>query len=157
VTEKETAVRAWLRPRAHALIISLAISMAMFAPLLTGDLAPDVGVETRYVDDTWVISSVTRGGLADQAGLKSGDVVEALDGIPPGARRMMSPSLDIKGVRSWRVSRNGAQFDATVDAAAAPVETRLEPLVMFGLALVFWGSGLVVRLFKPLDELAYSY
>jgi signal transduction histidine kinase len=157
VTEEGAVARAWLRARTRSLIVALAICVSIFVPALTGDLAPDVGVETRNLDGTWVISSVTPGGLADQAGLKSGDVVEALDGMPPGARRMMSPSLDVKDVRSWRVSRQGAPVVAVVDPAVAPLATRLEPLVMLALALVFWGSGLIVRLFKPMDGLASSY
>ncbi len=156
MTAEDTA-RPLLSGRLAPLVVSLAVATAMLAPLLTGDLAPDVGAETRYADDTWVISRVTRGGLADQAGLRIGDVVETLDGTPPVARRMTSPSLDIKGVRTWRVLRSGEQVVAVVDPAVAPFATRLEPLVMLGLALVFWGSGLVVRLFKPLEPLAYSY
>jgi signal transduction histidine kinase len=152
-----SAIRTWLRACARPLVVSLVIAVALFAPVATSELAPDVGVETRYVNDSWVISSVTRGGLADQAGLRPGDTVDALDGVSPHTRRLTSPSLDVTGVRSWRVARGGEQFVVVMDAGAAPLTTRLEPAVMLGLALVFWASGVAVRLFKPFDLLAYHY
>jgi len=136
---------------------SLVIMMALLAPVMTGDLAPDIGVETRYRDDEWVISSVTLGGLANQAGLRAGDVVEALDGTAPGRRRLTSPSLDVRGVHAWRVSRAGEHLELNMNLASAPLETRLEPLVLLTLALVFWGSALIVQLSKPLDSIGRRY
>jgi len=157
VTDAHLTLRVWLVAHAAPALVSIAILLAMVAPLLTGEFRPDVGVETRYVNDAWVISSVTRGGPADQAGLKPGDIVAALDGRPPGARRLMSPSLDVTDVQTWRLSRAGEQLTVSLDPAAASLATRVEPAVMLGLALVFWASGLAVRLFKPFDALARSY
>src|SRR5260370_24682085 len=104
-------------------------------------MAPDVGVETRQADGQWVISSVTHGGLADQAGLRAGDVVLALDGSPPGERRLTSPSLSTRDVRLWRIARDGAVLDIGTDSTNAPPATRLEPFLLLVLALGFWGSA----------------
>src|SRR5258708_8841491 len=103
-----------------SLILSLVIMIALLAPVMTGDMTPDIGVETGYRDDDWVISSVRRGGLGDQAGLRAGDVVEALDGAAPGSRRLTSPSLDVRGVHAWRVFRAGEHLELNINPASAP-------------------------------------
>jgi signal transduction histidine kinase len=157
MTESLPASTPWLASRAGPLVVSLLIFGALLAPVLSGDLKPDVGLETRNRGDTWVIESVTPGGLAHQAGLRSGDIVLELDGSAPAIRRVTSPSLDIRDVRAWAIARGGEQLEFVIDPTAAPLATRLEPLVMLALAIVFWASALFVELTNPLDALGRRY
>jgi len=145
----------WARTR--FVFVSALILSVVLAPCFTGDLKPDLGVETRVRGAGWVISSVARGSLADQAGLRAGDVVLALDGNAPNSRRLTSPSLDVQDIHHWLVERAGEEVLANIDLAAAPLVTRIEPVAMLALALVFWGSAVFVGLAKPSDSLSLRY
>lgn len=66
------------------------------------------GIKTTYTNSGWRVNSVVPNTIADRAGIKTGDLIEGINGQPVTQGTKFSGEV---GVRSLRVGRNGRSMD----------------------------------------------
>ncbi|HNT77718.1 MAG TPA: histidine kinase [Anaerolineae bacterium] len=134
------AVFAWLRrlwPRGALLGI-----VALVVPILSGAIlahqvrTPFIGL---YVDDP-VIVDVLMGGSAQRAGLRSGDVIRTVDGVPHAE---WSPQY-VGQVCYFEVLRAGQSLMVEVSVFSMLRANRLSTDSALLAAGLFWGVGLLL-------------
>ena len=148
---------AWPAHIVHSLLIPLLTLVVLFAAPLAGQQRTDIGAEARLQSGHWIVTFVSRGGIADRAGLLVGDEVVALDGEAPRLVRSTDRSLDLSVASQWTVLRQGSYLTLYPDIGHAPWDNGLEPLLLLIIALSFWAVGTFVQWNKPQDGLARRF
>lgn len=137
--------RSWLLPVGTLILLLL--------PWLTGYVRPAIGVDTRPVDDHWVITHVVPQHPASQAGVQVGDVVLEIDGSQLGFSRTSDPGSYLEAARSLTVLRDGQELTLAIRRDRMSWVTLAEPIGLFLVSLVYWALATGVRLLKPDDPL----
>lgn len=141
----------------RAAIISIVMLTILILPAATGQQRPGIGAEARLRNRDWTVIQVDYESVADQSGLKLGDVVIAIDGMEPSVLRHTDPGLDLGAARAWTVLRSGEILTIRPDPTRIPWHIRAEPVLMLVIALIFWAVATFVRVRKPGDQLAHQF
>ncbi len=107
-----------------------------------------------YAGMTWSprngqVSDVDRAGLAYRAGIRPGDRVLAIDGIPLAQIPDLYVHKEPGDVVVFTLRRDGREFTARLTLTTptwSELALRLEPLF---IALIFWGTATLVWMFQP--------
>ena len=143
--------------KARPFALSVAALLVLLLPLVEGLGRHSIGVDARHKDGRWVIVRIDPESTADLAGLRIGDVVLALDGVPPGSRRITDPGLALSAARELTVLRGTEPLTLHLNPAQARWHHVIEPMLMQLVALVFWSLAAFVRIVKPKDDLALRF
>jgi len=143
--------------RAGPALLSLVVLIILLLPGAFGQDDSGVGAETRLQHGRWVVTWVDATGVAARAGLREGDVIVAVDGNVPRALRRTDPGLDLSAARAWGVLRRGVQLTLRPAWQNAARAMSPDSLLLLGIALAFWATGVFVRLIKPGDALVRRF
>ena len=130
------------RDRMWVVLVGLA---ALIVPALAGYIiyfqsrTPMLGF---YPDESEppVVTQVIAGGAAEAAGLRAGDVILAVDGIPFAAW----DDKQIGHTSTWDILRGGQSVRLTVQMGTMLQANRGQASSALLAALVFWGTGLLL-------------
>jgi signal transduction histidine kinase len=136
--------RRWERERACRWLFAL---LALIVPALVGY---DVGYQFRTPTldfflsghDSTLVGQVMPGGRAEAAGLRAGDVILTIDGVP--AAEWYHPQLGQTHV--LKVERDGERLTFAVSAVSAGQLHPLSLAIAVAIVLTFWGSGVLLLL-----------
>ena len=98
---------------AMALLALLAAVLALHA--LHDDRADRVRPAATLVGTEPMVTSLQGGGAADRAGLRVGDVVEAVDGRAPGSLAEVERVMASGRAADLRIRRDGRELDVTLN------------------------------------------
>jgi len=143
--------------RAGPALLSLVVLIILLLPGAFGQDDSGVGAETRLQHGRWVVTWVDATGVAARAGLREGDVIVAVDGSVPRALRRTDPGLDLSAARTWGLLRHGVHLTVRPVRQNVPRAMSPDSLLLLGIALVFWATGVFVRLIKPGDALVRRF
>lgn len=137
------AVWRWRRNALHgASVVVLLLAFPGFLDFLRD---PYPGLLTRNLE----IVAVETGGAAEEAGLRPGDRIVAVEGSLIRLQSELRGALHaLRGATGYRilVERDGTRFDVVLRAAVPPADRIRARLVNFLVALVFLAVGTVVLL-----------
>ncbi|HTH50914.1 MAG TPA: hypothetical protein VL501_03215 [Pyrinomonadaceae bacterium] len=67
-----------------------------------------LGIDASWNGNGWRVNAVTNGSLPERSGLRSGDVIESIDGKTIGEKTVVTGAFNVRGLR---VRRDGAPVD----------------------------------------------
>ncbi len=133
------------------LALSAVLLIVLLIPLVSGDERPGVGAQTELRGNRWVVIAVDRGGKADRAGIRTGDIIVQLDSKIPHERDRADPGLKLDGTRRWTIMRGRKVLHVLV----AGRENMAGPLLLLLTGLGFWAIAVLTRLARPRDPLVH--
>lgn len=136
---------------AGVLLLSAAILIVLLIPLVSGDERPGVGAQTELRGNRWAVIGVDRGGIADRAGIRRGDIIVQLDSKIPHERDRADPGLKLDGTRRWTIMRGRRVLHVLVTGR----ENTAGPLLLLLTGLIFWVIAVLTRLARPRDPLVH--
>jgi signal transduction histidine kinase len=127
----------------------------IFCPIVLCGLSISIAVAATWPEDgiDWDALSgrvlgVPDGGPAAQAGLRVGDRILTVDGIPPMELVNATNDKRIGEVLSLSVERAGETFTLQLVLGKAPTSILIDRLIPIAVGLGFWTIGLVTHLFS---------
>lgn len=152
---------AWVAYLPRGLLIALAPFILLHIFLGIADLyrreKPDHGYSMG--SDSHSIVSVRPGGPADQAGLKPGDRILAINEVPITRLDQlirMTARIQVGDVVNYRVSRDGREIETSLVMGELPVQARFQKTTLAATGLAFLAVGILVA-WRRADAMAMVF
>lgn len=131
--------------------ISLVVLLGIFWTIAQVIAYPHDGIVTLHPDG--LIGGIEPGGPADKL-LFKGDIIKEIDGQPWGTRITTYYDKDPGDLVSFVVDRAGQEMYISIRLAKPDTAEIFFRLIPIFVALIFWGIGLGVQMFRPPDSAA---